>query len=89
MKLDNEKLHRHIIRKLKLSSMSQRQLALEIDVSRSTMYRLLKNRPLTLVAFLRLVEWLDEEVNTYVIKRRYYENESPEPQTGQSQPNQP
>lgn len=77
MKLDNEKIHRHIVRKLKLESMSQRDLDTSAGISRSTMHRLLKNRPITLISFFKMVEWLNEDVSTYIIKRRYYENESP------------
>ena len=68
MELDTIMLHRHIVRKLRLMSEPQRYLTERVGVSRATMWRLTQGHELKTNTLLKLVEWLDEDINKYIIK---------------------
>ena len=70
MRLDNDKLHRDILRRLNAIDKPQRYLTDKLGVSRSTMWRISIGCPITIETFFKLVEWLDKGLDYYVIKKR-------------------
>ena len=69
MHLDSQKLHKNVLKRLNAINKPQRHLnSTKIGVSRSTLSRLSKNKPITLETFFKLLEWLNHEPKKYIIK---------------------
>ena len=77
MKLDTYTLHRHLQKKLHLMSKPQRHLVEELGISRSTMWRLTKDKELHVSTLLKLIEWLGTDVSRYVVKKEHYDTIKP------------
>ncbi len=66
MKLNNQKLFSDVLRKLNRLNKSQRHLPDTIGVKRSTLWRLGRNKTITMETFLKLVTWLEREPGIYI-----------------------
>lgn len=65
MNFDSDLLYRDVRKKRQRLSMSQNELAKEIDVARSTFFRLSKNKEITMQTFLKLIKWTGKEATRY------------------------
>lgn len=70
MKLNNDRLYSHILRRLNAINKPQKYLTNKLGIARSTMWRLGCGKDITLGTFFKLVEWLDKDLDYYVIKKR-------------------
>ena len=68
MTLDTKKMHRDILRRLNSIDKPQKYLTEKLGVSRATFWRLSQGHEMKTNTFLRLVEWLEHDVNRYIIK---------------------
>jgi predicted DNA-binding transcriptional regulator AlpA len=68
MTLDTQKMHSDILRRLNSINKPQRYLTQKLGVSRATFWRLSKGQELKVNTFLKLVEWLEHDVNRYLKK---------------------
>ena len=66
MYLDTKKIHRDIIRHLRRNQLTQRQFNEELGIARSTLWRLSQGREITVTTFLKLVQWLEKDINYYI-----------------------
>lgn len=65
--IDRKKLHTDILRRLNQLDKPQRYLEKRINLSRATLYRLLKeDANLDFTTFFKLINWLSEEPETYI-----------------------
>ncbi len=69
-RLDYEKLHRHILIKLKAIKKPQRYLSEKQGFSRDTVKRLSKGNEIRMITFFKMVDWLEAEPEDYFIFRR-------------------
>lgn len=67
MKLNTSKMHRDILRRLNTIKKPQRYLYEKLGVARSTFWRLGQGKEITVDTFLKLAEWLDKDINEYII----------------------
>lgn len=70
MILDTKKMHSDIIRRLNSINKPQRYLTEKLGVSRATFWRLSQGQELKVNTFLKLVEWLEQPVERYLIKEK-------------------
>ena len=68
IKVNNAKLHKDILKRLNAINKPQRHLPETLGVRRSTLYRISIGRNITLETFFKLVEWLDKDLEEYVLK---------------------
>lgn len=68
MKLDTVKMHSDILKRLNSIGRPQRYLTKKLGVSRATFWRLSQGHELKVNTFLKLVEWLEKDINRYIIK---------------------
>lgn len=66
MQLNTKKMHKDILKRLNAINKPQRYLTDKLGVARSTFWRLGLGRDVTVNTFLKLVQWLDEDVNRYI-----------------------
>lgn len=66
MKLDTNKMHHDILKRLNQLSRPQRYLTNKLGVSRSTFWRLSQDKDITVKTFLTLVKWLDKPIDRYI-----------------------
>lgn len=65
--IDRKKLHTDILKRLNEIEKPQRYLEKRINISRATIYRLLKkDANLDFSTFFKLIDWLSEEPETYI-----------------------
>lgn len=65
--IDRKKLHTNILKRLNQLEKPQRYLETRINLSRSTLHRLLKeDANLDFVTFFKLINWLGEEPKKYI-----------------------
>ena len=65
--IDRNKLHKDILKRLNELEKPQRYLEKRINLSRATLYRLLKkDANLDFTTFFKLIDWLSEEPDTYI-----------------------
>lgn len=60
------KIHKEVIRKLNKLGKSQDYLAKKYGFSRSTIYRLSHGKEIKLATTLKLLDFLDDDVNKYI-----------------------
>lgn len=70
MELDTKKMHGDILRRLNSIGKPQRYLTEKLGISRATFWRLSQGHELMVNTFLKLAEWLDEDINRYIIKNK-------------------
>ena len=70
LEFDNLKLHRDVLRKLRSINKPQRYLNKKVGVSRGTVMTLADNRGLRLSTVLKLISWLDADINNYLIRKK-------------------
>lgn len=70
MTLNNKKLHKDLMIKLRDLKKPQAYLSERLGVSRATFWRISQGKEITLSTFFRLVGWLDEDLNSYTIKAK-------------------
>lgn len=68
MTLDTKQMHRDIIKKLNKDMLPQRHLTEQLGIGRATFWRLSKGHELKVNTFLKLLTWLDRDINIYLIK---------------------
>lgn len=68
MKFNGKKMHSDILKRLNSINKPQRYLTEKLGVSRATFWRLSQNKDMKLFTFLKLVDWLEEDLNKYLIK---------------------
>ena len=66
MKLNHDKLHTDVLIKLKRLNTSQRLGCKKIGISRATLNRLSKGKPIFLETYLTLVDWLESNLEYYI-----------------------
>lgn len=66
--IDHELLQKDILKKLRLLKKNQRYLD-EIGLSRSTIVRLQRNKEMKVSKLLRILDWLETDINKYIIKK--------------------
>lgn len=64
--LDTIKMHSDIIRRLNSINKPQHYLTKKLGIGRSTFWRLSKQHELKVNTFLKLVNWLDKDINEYI-----------------------
>jgi hypothetical protein len=65
--IDREKLHKDVLKRLNQLKKPQRYLETKINLSRATLHRLLKKDVnLDFNTFFKLINWLNEEPETYI-----------------------
>lgn len=69
MKLDTVKMHRDILRRLNSINKPQKYLTEKLGVSRATFHRLSKGHEMKVNTFLKLVEWMEKDVNEYLVRK--------------------
>lgn len=69
--LDTKKIHADILKRLNKIKKPQRHLTTKLGVSRATFWRLSQGHELKVNTFLKLVNWLEKDVNDYLkIKKK-------------------
>lgn len=68
--LNVKKLHKDVIKRLNELNRPQRDLPEKINVSRATLWRLSKEKDITIETFLKLINWLDYAPERYIIFNR-------------------
>lgn len=66
LRLNTEKLFTDLTKKLNAIKQSQGYLTKRLNISRSTLWRVSQNKEITVQTFLKLVSWLEEDVNRYI-----------------------
>lgn len=64
--LDTDRLYRDVTKKRYKAKLSQNDVVREIDLSRSTFFRLSHDKDITMHTFLKLITWLDTDANRYI-----------------------
>ena len=64
---NQERLQRDVLVRLHSLGKNQRQIK---PVSRATLHRMNIGKPITLQTFMKLVEWLDQDVRRYMYYRK-------------------
>lgn len=77
MKLDTKQMHKDINKKLKKSMLPQRHLTEELGIGRATFWRLSKGHEMQVSTFLKLITWLDKDLNYYIKKEEHEIIEGP------------
>ena len=68
--LNIKKLHQDILIKLNKVQKTQEYLADKIKLGKSVFWRISKQKPITFETFFKLIEWLDENPETYFEKQK-------------------
>jgi len=68
--IDQERLHRDLLKKLNKLDLSQSQPGERLKISRATIHRLSKNKPITIDTYLKAILWLDKPANNYIKEER-------------------
>lgn len=66
MLLNTALMHNDIVRKLYAIEKPQRYLTEKLKISRSTLFRMSRNKELTMTTFLTLITWLDKCPSRYI-----------------------
>lgn len=61
-------LHSRVLKKLNEINKPQKHLSEKLKISRVTLFRISKNNEITIETFLKLVNWLDEDVNKFIFR---------------------
>lgn len=69
LKIDTIRLHSDILTRLDRLEKPQKYLVEKLGISRSVFFRLSKGHEMTLDTFLKLVNWIDKDINDYIIKK--------------------
>ena len=69
LELNHKKLHRDVFRKLNAIGKPQRYLNNKVGISGGTVSRLLDEKDLKLSSLLKLMSWLDADINNYLIRK--------------------
>lgn len=64
---DQKKLYRDVDKKRKLSYLSERQMLIQMNISRSTYHKFSKNKTITINTFLKILHWSEKDVSNYII----------------------
>lgn len=67
LKFSQKKLHRDVIVRLRQLNKNQRQIK---PISRSTLDRMRQGKPITMETFLKLVNYLGEDVGKYIYYKK-------------------
>lgn len=71
MIVDYDKMHTDIVKKLNRLNISQRQASERIGISRATIFRVSKYKPLQLETYIKITDWLEKDLNYYIkVKKR-------------------
>ena len=66
--INSSLLHTRILQRLNAINKPQRELPKRLKINRSTLFRMSKNKPITMETFLNVVHWLDEDPNKFIFK---------------------
>jgi len=66
LSIDQDKLHRDLLKKLNSLNMTQRQPSERLKISRSTIHRLSRNKTITIDTYLKAILWLDKPASNYI-----------------------
>lgn len=61
-------LHTRILQRLNAIDKSQRELPGRLNINRSTLFRMSKNKTITMETFLNVIHWLDEDPNKFIFR---------------------
>lgn len=70
MKLNNQKIYLDCIKKINRLGISQRIASKQLGISRYIFFRLNKNKPIHIDSFLKIVDWLEGDLDDYVIRTK-------------------
>lgn len=70
MILDTKKMHFDILKRLNSIKKPQRYLTEKLGVSRATFWRLSQGHEMKVNTFLKLVEWMEGDINDYLIEEK-------------------
>jgi predicted DNA-binding transcriptional regulator AlpA len=70
MILDTKKMHYDILKRLNSIKKPQRYLTEKLGVSRATFWRLSQGHEMKVNTFLKLVEWMEGDINDYLIEEK-------------------
>lgn len=68
MTVDYDKMHTDIVRKLNRLNVSQRQASEKIGISRATIFRVYKQKPILLETYIKITDWLEQDLDYYIKK---------------------
>lgn len=68
MTVDYNKMHTDIVRKLNRLNISQRQASEKIGISRATIFRISKQKPILLETYIKITDWLEQGLDYYIKK---------------------
>jgi len=68
LKVDTIRLHSDILARLNRLGKPQKYLVEKLKISRSVFFRLSVGHEMSLDTFLKLVNWIDRDINDYIIK---------------------
>jgi len=66
----NEKLHADVLRRLAQKNRSQQKLADLKVISRATLHRLQKGKPIQLATLFKIIDWLETDINLYIKQKQ-------------------
>ena len=69
LKVDAIRLHSDILARLNRLGKPQRYFSEKLKISRSVLFRLSVGHEMSLDTFLKIVNWLDRDINDYIIKK--------------------
>ena len=64
--LDTKKMHHDILSRLNKINKPQRYLCEKLGIGRATLHRLSKGHELKVDTFLKLLNWMDVDINSYI-----------------------
>ncbi|WNH10018.1 hypothetical protein [Thalassobellus suaedae] len=67
MTIDHQRMYRDIVVKLAKIDKSQDALSKELEISRSTIWRLSKSKEISTNNFFKIIEWIDQGFERYLI----------------------
>jgi hypothetical protein len=66
MTINYLKIHRDVLRRLYQIDKSQDYLSRKLGIGRSTIWRLSKEKEISMSNFLKIINWLDKDISEYV-----------------------
>ena len=66
--IDNEKLDKDVRKRLEQEAKPQNYLTEHLGIARSTFWRIYQGKKITMDVFLKLMQWLEADLNEYIIK---------------------
>ena len=67
---DHKKLHRAVLVRLAAKNRSQQKLSDSKIVSRATLHRLQKGKPIQIATLFKIIDWLEADIKHYINQKQ-------------------